>query len=943
VADVGADGTENTDDDIVGQPSIAYAAPYEIVINTDVDPNVDAIHDGKTGDSVPTGYAPVTFHTGAETIRYTLDSTGDGTIDSNDWGDDADEAVVQNQGLALLHRETYGYNGTDNVNDDAPVGLIRKGAQYPNGSWPAPLFQYWGDFDSDAALDLWGDDGTGGGTAGNGILEAGEVAALGAVTAEDTDGDGTLDSGEDRNGNGTLEKRVTDLIKKVEVHVTTETSYADVKHADPHRSSSTEAFPYRVVSKNFEVEPRNVDLPGGACGDEPERTTGIAVANACTGTLADGKAALTWSASPDDGNFEMDIEKYLVWRTSVHLIFGSTPHDEVAAGTTAWDDDWIDLQAWPPEQYWYRVRAMDCTPRLSRLDPVAGPYPPQQGPKYPEGFRVIDPAGDDGTNLTVYWQASLDDPSNTTGYGSDVNAYHVIRSTSSNYRCQAAVNNSAIAATGAGNYSFTDNGTNSSSALSEGELYYYWLRAVDDAGAASPYTYRQCGRPSVGPTFPRQPRARIASYDASTDHPVEVWFSQNSLNEAAGYDPHLVEYNIYRSPDRDGDGTFDSLVDDTVGYRDAELQATVTWQGLVWTVGMGSSTNLYHSIDGGASWRDLDNPATLPSDLHAIDFATRLSGLAVGPGGRVLRTKDGGVSWTEITSGAMVDLNDVAFVNERVAVAVGNTGELIRSTDGGASWASVGSGLIDDLNAVAATGATVIVTGRNGAAAVSHDEGATFSVASFTGDTLKDACAVTEGGGAVTLVAGGDERLWASTDGGSTWNEYSEAGMAGTAGDFVAVACQPGGVVRAIGESSGDLWYTADAGGSWVVEQTIAGATAVEMLDPDLVWVADQSGNIHQRSSSGSWTSYVVDGMSMLLDLAVRPEIAWEDSGTASDASGTRYFYIVTAAYDQSDPSLDGESGRTPDRPGPPEDPNDGDTQILVDACRNFELSVSQP
>ena len=100
---------------------------------------------------------------------------------------------------------------------------------------------------------------------------------------------------------------------------------------------------------------------------------------------------------------------------------------------------------------------MDCTPQPSRLDPIAGPYPPTPGASYPTSFGVSDVAGDDGTNLQVDWAASPDDPSNSTGYGGDVTKYYVYRSTSSYYRCVAPVNSSVITAPGAPSYSFTDN------------------------------------------------------------------------------------------------------------------------------------------------------------------------------------------------------------------------------------------------------------------------------------------------------------------------------------------------------------------------------------------------------------------------------------------------------------------------------------------------------
>ncbi|MBP7149651.1 MAG: hypothetical protein KBD01_19155, partial [Acidobacteria bacterium] len=598
IADPGPDGTDNTDDDIVGQPQIATATPWELVVNADLDAAVDAIQDGTTGEAVPSGYAPVTFFTSAETVRYTLDSNGDGAVTADDRGDEPEETATQNPGLYLLRREVYGFNGTDNENPHGPVALVRGPATYPNGAQPVPLFLYWGEFDSDAALDLWGDTGAGGGTVGNGLLEPGEIAALTAVTDEDADNDSVIDSGEDRNGNGTLERRITQLIKRVEIHITTETPYPDPDYRDPVRSSTTTPFRYHTSTLTTEIKPRNTDLPGGACGDIPEPTSSPGVANACADAMADGKVQVTWTASDDDGTNENDIERYVLFRTDVDNIFGPTPYEEVLAGTSAWTDQWIEMRTWPPRQYWYRVRAMDCTPQLSDSDPVAGPYPAEVGASYPEYTWASDVPADDGTNVELVWTKSPDEGANTSGYGGVVDEYHVYRSTSPDYRCVAPVNDDAVAASGAATYTYMDNDTNSSSALTLGTLYYYWLRTLDDNGVLSPYSPRYCARPFVGPTFPIQRRIRVVPY-ASNDHPVEVYFANNPKNDNAGYNKYLIDYKIYRSDL--------SLVDIPTGYTSTHLEATVELQGLVWTAGGTSVARALHSINGGTNWRTYNN------------------------------------------------------------------------------------------------------------------------------------------------------------------------------------------------------------------------------------------------------------------------------------------------------------------------------------------------
>ena len=35
---------------------------------------------------------------------------------------------------------------------------------------------------------------------------------------------------------------------------------------------------------------------------------------------------------------------------------------EANKGVTSYEDDWIIMRTWPPRQYWYKLRAMDCTP-----------------------------------------------------------------------------------------------------------------------------------------------------------------------------------------------------------------------------------------------------------------------------------------------------------------------------------------------------------------------------------------------------------------------------------------------------------------------------------------------------------------------------------------------------------------------------------------------------
>lgn len=68
-----------------------------------------------------------------------------------------------------------------------------------------------------------------------------------------------------------------------------------------------------------------------------------------------------------------------------------------------------------------------------------------------------------------------------------------------------------------------------------------------------------------------------------------------------------------------------------------------------------------------------------------ISFATGGFGTIVGDSGLVLRTTDGGVTWSKQTSGTPYPLSRVALSAPDTGTAVGALGVVIRTTNGGAT------------------------------------------------------------------------------------------------------------------------------------------------------------------------------------------------------------------------------------------------------------------
>src|SRR5207244_1096214 len=66
--------------------------------------------------------------------------------------------------------------------------------------------------------------------------------------------------------------------------------------------------------------------------------------------------------------------------------------------------------------------------------------------------------------------------------------------------------------------------------------------------------------------------------------------------------------------------------------------------------------------------------------------------VAVGDYGTILRTTDGGATWTRQSSGTTSPLRGVSFTDANTGTAVGDKDTILRTTDGGVTWKAQSSG-----------------------------------------------------------------------------------------------------------------------------------------------------------------------------------------------------------------------------------------------------------
>jgi photosystem II stability/assembly factor-like uncharacterized protein len=114
------------------------------------------------------------------------------------------------------------------------------------------------------------------------------------------------------------------------------------------------------------------------------------------------------------------------------------------------------------------------------------------------------------------------------------------------------------------------------------------------------------------------------------------------------------------------------------------LQATQVGQRLVTA---GEHGHILLSDDQGKNWRQAQSVPTTTT-LTALSFIDDKQGWAVGHGGVIIATKDGGENWRLLNGkldGAEI-LFSVWFQDAKHGIAVGPYGSMLETIDGGVSW-----------------------------------------------------------------------------------------------------------------------------------------------------------------------------------------------------------------------------------------------------------------
>jgi photosystem II stability/assembly factor-like uncharacterized protein len=191
---------------------------------------------------------------------------------------------------------------------------------------------------------------------------------------------------------------------------------------------------------------------------------------------------------------------------------------------------------------------------------------------------------------------------------------------------------------------------------------------------------------------------------------------------------------------------------------------TLGWAGSV-------TGKIVRSTDGGATWTLMQSGQSTNNYFTVIQFLDTETGYASCAGGEMLKSVDGGLTWQGVGPfDQLVLMRDLHFYDTEVGVAVGSAGEVIRTTNGGITWDSIPSNTTYTMLDMDVQGDVILACGAWGRTIRSEDAGLTWTEIQIGASEHQSVSLTPNGAG----ILGTNGRIQGTSDMGQTWTVRNE-------------------------------------------------------------------------------------------------------------------------------------------------------------------------
>ncbi|MCS6908477.1 MAG: YCF48-related protein [Anaerolineales bacterium] len=297
-------------------------------------------------------------------------------------------------------------------------------------------------------------------------------------------------------------------------------------------------------------------------------------------------------------------------------------------------------------------------------------------------------------------------------------------------------------------------------------------------------------------------------------------------------------------------------------------------------VAVGEGGLIVRTEDGGKTWEQV--PSGIKTNLNHVYLIDQTYGWAVGDKGVILFTQNGGVGWERQTVPTTANINRVFFLDSNRGWAVGDNGVILYTTNRGLKWDPQTSGVTKSLYGVDFVDASYgWATGQDGIVLVTTSGGTSWTLQTSCTEThtLYDVDFVNRNSGWLVGMGGA---LWQTSDGGNQWTEWFIPDWTRDLYDIELIGSTSGWIVGTSGflaQYQNSTWTKKESG----TEVNLYGADFVNFSNG---WLVGEAGSVFYTSDGGQhWKRLLGSTTGQIRDLYFVDDkrgwagVGWSTSG----------------------------------------------------------------
>jgi photosystem II stability/assembly factor-like uncharacterized protein len=289
--------------------------------------------------------------------------------------------------------------------------------------------------------------------------------------------------------------------------------------------------------------------------------------------------------------------------------------------------------------------------------------------------------------------------------------------------------------------------------------------------------------------------------------------------------------------------------------KDAKLRAAAGLDAKT-SYAVGDGGLMLRSTDGGKTWESKSKAER--GQLLSLWATSQKEIFATGKEGKLLYSSDGGASWVKQNSTVTTTLRAIWGTSSARMFAVGDGGVILRSTDTGKTWERLDSKVKDNLAAIWGINDDIYVVGDKGTLLVSYNNGDVWTpLFSSQKESFYEIIGFSENNIFVLGSAGTTGLILQTKDGGKNWTSTTFANP-----NRIDALWGDGQNYFALGQ--GIVLRSSDGGASWAQQITslfqgtsaLTGDSLIDIWgDSQELFLLSSGGTLFRSTTMGkSWT-----------------------------------------------------------------------------------------